>query len=254
MDRVRDMGLDSYVKRAHSHRERLIVECTEPYILGSNILLDPGFERSAGGGPNGGSIPSDMGIGSAIGCPHGLQWPDKNDANETNHTCVAGSDFPAWMNMDSDASDGTENEWKIATANPRSGTNHARWTDAGGNFPLIGPWGLRDCIGGGGYPWGARTDPGDLVTFSIYIEVSTTTGLTTWTLFLDYYDSDGLIGGFISSQSDTGSVSTTYAQASVSGVVPTGTVYVRPSLDTNHSASFPVSATVDLDDGILSVA
>ena len=185
--------------------------CTEPYVTGTNILKDPGFElhiANTGGGPLGDEIP-------AIALGAQTVWTDNTTNPNTNYGWAA----------DSNISGSTR--WQVVTTDPDAGTYHARTTNIGGasnNGGELYVFGLYSCsLIMGSSLWNgfsARVEPGDYVRFKVRAKCSATTGAPLILLTLYWFEG---VAGPDSSTVDSGSVAltTSYADYVFAAFVPT---------------------------------
>jgi hypothetical protein len=238
--------------------------CVDELVYSANVLTDPGFElqlNAWGSGPN---LANDMphytvrvGFG---GIP--LRWPESSDANSSNDPQAGNrsywvQDFSNWVDS---------RRWLISTANPRSGTYHARkvMTTAalygGGdtNGTLYADQRTRCGAEGDGTSadlYTARVEAGDTVEWSAHLMADVLTATPTLTMVMDFLDTDwtfnfggtGLSGYTEASFNLTGS----YARYSISTTAPSGAHAVLCYLWVDHDRSN--QTVVDLDDTAVAV-
>ncbi len=233
--------------------------CVEPYVQGTNILRDPGFElhlANLTGGPFGEEIPGKKWMDVTTPTTQYTSWSDGSLApitsgwtGEVNYIAQT-----SWIRAG----------WTVSTSNLRSGTYHARTTPIvgnglvqNGNPGALYPTGFHACSNN--YPWAARVEPGDFVSFSMWASMTPVLGNSNPELIvfqLDFYDIDaswiasvdGLPGG-------NEAITTSYAQFTVSGFAPAAAYYldVQPTFDRDGGDSPASSLVFDVDDCILEV-
>ena len=131
--------------------------CSEPYLTGTNILKDPGFENhiaNTGGGPNGTEIPYALTAG-------GLYWPSDNSKLSSWSYTGGWNHYPGF---------GSAGQfWQISTINPRSGTYHLRWS-ATGSPRIMRVFTFQTCVlySTDYVPISAKVQPGDFVRLVVY--------------------------------------------------------------------------------------
>ena len=230
--------------------------CTEPLILGDNILRDPGFEFHNANVPIGPvpmTIPGD-GF-SAGGNPGSLRWnTDLVEGNlyyDLNGWAVWSNNFGVLPGS---------GEPVISTANPRSGTYHWRVTYLTGasfgseTYPI--PIGGRYCELRTGLIQGysARVEPGLTVRYSQYMMVSNTTdGPFNVNREIAFYDAD-----FVQISSVVPSpiaLTTSYVKHEVSTTAPANAFVCVAEFDIENSYELTLSPThFDVDDCVLEVS
>lgn len=213
--------------------------CTEPYVRGSNILRDPGFEQFLAwghGGPD-----DDMPIDST------------NQYNDSTFAKLGTSGVP-WQGGENLSSG--DNYWKVSTANPRNGTYHARWTGLSSTFLAfagqLNPVMFHKCpLDTAGWLVAARVEPGDFIRHSAWIRGTVSAGNPKLDYAWEVFDSDG-----VSVASDTvtvGNLTGTYTKYEFSFFAPANAFYLDigfiPYPDSNS-----VNCTFDVDDCELEVS
>jgi len=241
-------------KPFRSKPPRLGPPCTEPYIRGSNILKDPGFEIHSGlvpKGPDNYEFPGD-GF-STSSTPGSLYWLSTNITDRFYY------DVNGWAVWSNNRAAGPFPV--ISTANPRSGTKHWRmtypttqdWTgDESYPIPINGSY----CALRGGLIMGysARCKQGDVITYSEYIEVSTTTdGPHEVFPEIAFYDENADIIGSVITGSGV-NLTTTYAKYEISAIAPADAYALVTEIEIPDPGNISVAPThFDVDDCVLSV-
>lgn len=200
-----------------------------PYLRGSNILYDPGFEgfvRGTYGYEVGDRYPY-TGANTYVvpfydpACGTGGRWPDT--------TC--NTKFSAWVQRNgtySDVDGFDSTAWHISNMSPRSGQWGAVWWHWQNELSLGHPALLM--VQGFNHPAGlsARVSSGDTVTWAAYAKVSSTTGTPKVTRWVTFYTSGGAA---LTSNTATTALTTSYAQYSITVGAPSNAYYVRVMLD-----------------------
>lgn len=214
--------------------------CTEPLLFDSNILRDPGFENhisATGGGPSGVEIPG--GTVSGFTCPNMVLWSDSS--------CAPAS--TGWQSNDSGAA--SAGKWFISTANPRTGTYHARHNLNGSSGDLLRAYGFPDCRKLADRGTAGRVEAGTLVDFSFWAMVSASGGSPTVELRIWFFDFDSYSDLDFPEESGPQSLTTSYAEYSFSAVAPSWAYYMWAEIEPVAGGS---TAFLDVDDATLEVA
>lgn len=244
-----------------------VPECSKPVALipcvdqvrvrSTNVLKDPGFELQTatyGTGPNlADDIPhytTQTGFGTVP-----FRWVDPSDGNSTNDPEAGRATY--WVQ---DFTQSTSIRWQTSTANPRSGSRHARKTMAtssptgsGSSYSLYADQWTRcaaPAVAGANF-YTAAVRGGDTVTFSFYMMVNSTAASPTVNRVIDFYDGQF---EFTTGYTEVGptNLTTSYAQYSVTKIVPNNnTKYATCYLWVSHDNAAPT--IVDMDDAVVSV-
>lgn len=215
------------------------IPCTEARLVGSNILRDPGFDNhlsATGGGPNGDEIPYD-----------GISLPGEVRARWSDDSASPSSS--GWM---ADLDELAGSRWKISTANPRTGTKHARYGPNMVAGTALWPVAVDICA----WPEGdfgratSKVFPGDLVSLSFYWMASSISGSPTIMWGIQWLDA---AGNYISQVDATSSVSTSYVQyGPTSAAAPSTAVFVLPFISRLSDSNS--AAVHDVDDCVVGLA
>ncbi len=224
--RVRDLDLDSHVKRSHSHRERLIVECTEPLVLSANILRDPGFELMQGlTGKT--EIPELNLLWST------LTWQDSAVAPAT-----VGWANQAYTNAAF---------WDLSSVGPETGTWSARIDGTTGTSTSteLAVIGLNGC--GDGDFYSGRCAPSNFTRAACRAIVDSTAGTPYLDINMEWWREDG---SFIDSADLLNApLTTSYATYQTSGVAPAESYFLR----VYYSVANETNRIIYLDNAVLEV-
>lgn len=227
-----------------------ITPCTEIVrVTGANILRDPGFETHSATtptGPDGEHFAGENGAAGLAGLGFGLEWIDDTRADDL-------IDVSGWFVFNNPD---PSYYWRISTANPRSGTYHARYEFVAEGIgatvqpdSLI-PMGGKTCDP---TPWSARVVAGDVVTFTAYVYISDNTDDWEGDIFFQFFDTN-----FDEVGNDPGSFTAlsggSYVQCTYSQVVPAGGVYAWANVLPFSNSVFTTDAMIDIDDCTLEVA
>lgn len=213
--------------------------CTEALVYDSNILRDPSFDiLPAGTGPGGDELPVTTSGG-------GLRWP-----SEASGTPIfTAPESTGWCNEA-----GTDAQWKISTANPRTGTHHARQVLTSGTSRRLRSVKFCTCLEWSTtrVPVSGRVEAGAAVTFSVYAMADATTGTPRMRLRLHFVmQTSGLFStGASPYDLAAQNLTTSYAQLSHTVVAPAASFYFYASLYVTNS----FGRTIDVDDTVLEVA
>lgn len=170
--------------------------CVNLPVYGANILRDPGFERHLSNvtPPAGHGLVFPSGYSASTQLPgQRLAWHDYAGENEyvgapPTFDQLVGEEglSTGWSTYNPDANG--YGRWYVSTANPHSGTYHARFDWTGNwdpTFPYVyseGPPTYLLAIGGYNcadpFPYSARVEPGDVVTASAWFYFTEPGGVT----------------------------------------------------------------------------
>lgn len=221
-------------------------DCTELRLTGSNILRDPGFEEmdSIPLGPDDENFPGEITAGAP---PWPLCWASGQN------TPLSITDQTGWAVFTNNG-DGFYSgyRWFRSTANPRSGTSHARW-----NFDLdavepadIIPIGLRNCTDNGA--WTCLVQPGDLITFSGYLAFANLTDDWRLSIGFEIWNQSQTVQTY-EQYTDYDITATAYTNYSHSFVVPANSYYGVALFQISLTGLANVNNVIDVDDFVLSI-
>lgn len=212
--------------------------CPEAVTKNVNVLRDPSFDNGLVIAPEY-SPSSTVILGTTFGVPNA-------SGTLSDHDTVG-------YYMDNDLASINPEWFSISTANPRTGTSHARWTDPGGSAsqdPYITAVGLESCQTPLSASWehhlvSCRIDAGDTITFTAYVEdTSVSVSSTLWSMQVVYKSGTGSVSGLI----DTGYGSqSSYTQITGTGTAPTGAQYALCSVIVEADEA-STGETFDIDD------
>ena len=222
--------------------------CLEPYIVGTNILRDPGFEllpSNVGLGPNGDELPE---VGGS------LPWTYFDDS-----LCPVLN--PEWATDYTDYN--TPRRWFVSTADPRAGTYHARMegktsirdglsTNYGDRlFAMMFVWCDNPSVD---WQWGGRVSEGDYIRFGCWAKASTVTGAPY--IQPAIYIANHAGDAYVASSRPNLALTTSYAWYETSLFAPVNAYYLEThvSVLADTYASIPTNITVDVDDAVLEVS
>lgn len=219
--------------------------CTEDITYGTNILKDPGFEQHLGNTAASSwsdSIPTDA-TSTAQTPESGLLWVDEGEFDDSLWTPVtntASGWFHPFFSNEAEA----DYFWIVSTANPRSGTHHARFTKhaSTASSPDFAPYVQGRCSTPFN-PYSTRIAPGDFIELTFWSTISTTTNSPTAHAFFAFFDSS-----FAGAGTDIGTdsaLSTSYTSFSHSSIAPAGAYYAYAMLQISFMGA---GAIVDIDD------
>lgn len=170
-------------KDVHSHRGVRTIKwfdktpCSDPHVTGSNVISAPSIEGTPRGGTSGNALPELLSGGSIAEYDNGDPAPQtqiylQQPFSRADHIAL------------------------VSTANPRTGTEHIRWQEEGGNptasSNLQLNW-IEKEVCNGSSTWftnsySARVLPGDIVDWYVWATVSSTTPGPYIRLDIDVYD------------------------------------------------------------------
>ena len=243
-------GTERAFKPDHYHREKFtghIQPCLELPVKGASLLEDGGFENYVSDTGR-----TDFARRGFTPFPS-LRWMDDTPAEPW----VGGGKLGLnWFERESNTE--WEDEWTVSTANPRTGTYHARAVNLAGpdhtsNSLSTGKYWVCDFDGTTGMPiW--FVEPGYVMSATCYAMVTASMiggGSNQLILMsINYYDIDYM---FMSQASNSpNNLSGSYQQFSVSAVAPVGAVYGEFTMIDSQS-SISVASTYDVDDVTLSI-
>lgn len=216
--------------------------CPEAVIKSTNLARDPGFED--GNLIGGEHFDNGQGLW-VIGTP---AFPEATGDLDpyTNVDYYGDVDTPSYVG----------NWFALSTANPRSGTNHARFTagatGAGSFSPYIVPVGLDACRLPFTSVWkhhlvSGRCDPGDTVNIRAFVMDDEGTGSDVWELQTCFYDDNAGAGGAFGCGVTGFASQASYTQITRSVVAPANSVWWTGAVIVIHD--FVTSGSVfDVDD------
>lgn len=218
--------------------------CTEPYIQGSNILRDPGFElhdANVPNGPNGWDFPGD-GFGPGGANPGSLYW------HTTYISDLLYYDLNGWAVWSNN--NGGDGLPVLSTVNPRNGTYHFRTSFPPNTFastyPI--PIGGRYCnpVSGLIQPYSARIEPGDFVRFGAWIMANTTIGTPIVTISMAFYDASAAkVGATIVGPSPALTTAYAFYEADAFAPATAYTVIIEPDLGISGTQTAAIDFDVD---------
>lgn len=222
----------------HIHRQKIYSSegCTEPHVTGP-IIVDTSLESYlslTSGGPTGDGVPM---IDEFYTPGPPLTWYDKSSAEEPF--------APQLISSGNGITASTTDRLHVSSANPRTGTYHARWgsnaaftdlTFKNGRVCVLGDPQSSDLTGTWAGFYSARVEPGDIVTWGAWFDAASS---MTMRLFMDFYDSGQI---WVSFESSDRTIGTTYAYEEYIIAAPANAHYVVVG---GESRNF---VTVDADD------
>lgn len=225
-----------------------------PRLTGANILRDPGFEAHLSltpTGPDGEHFAGEHALGN--GPPfNNLQWA----AGTSQLVDPAVATVTPWGVFTNNGVGFGTSRWHISTANPRSGTYHARYEydfegpDSTLEPSELTPIGGRNCDGAA---YSTQVTPGDVVSFSAYVYISDNTDNWFGEVYFTVWDANGdeVVEGTFG---DTALSGGSYVQCSHNIVVPAGGLWVHAFLLPFVGGLTNVNALIDVDDCSLAVS
>lgn len=228
VDRVRDLGLDSFVRRAHSHRERLIIECTEPLVTGE-LLLDPGIEDQVANFFGETTVPEYSTVTKEWEWIGGRTLP-----------------YPGLVPWSANSRD----NWEIDTTDPRNGTYHLQSVQSPiGNSPQAVELNRRFPCDNDTLVNSGRVTEGQLVTWQAYVKPSIV-GSGSVTMRIQFLAEGGGTGPGLFT-TNVANISTAYELYSLIVVAPANSYWMRAEIRPLNGGS---GITWRTDDASLVVA
>lgn len=240
-------------KQGHYHREKaqgtLAAPCLQPYLIGSNILRDAGFES---GGDNA-SFPNRV---PQWDVTPNVSYPDiayYDRVGGTAHTPA----YTTTLGWTADF-DWSDRYHEYSTAAPRSGTYHLRSQTYGETTVWDAVWAV------GGYRcvqptttgpdmYSAVVNPGDVITWGIWSRRTGTSATLEANFIMSIWDDTETNLGFFGSA--LGTLSTSYQYYETIQVMPASAKYLQCGFDADIQTGTPSSDTrIYYDDAVLGVA
>lgn len=245
----RDTDLVSVVRgckcRCRGGKGGCVQPCEDLYISGSNTLRDAGFESQLGTFGSGPNLANDIPHNVSTATSVLFRWPETTDGIFANDPPLGDDTY--WFQ---DFTNTLTGRWSISTANPRSGSSHAR---------IVSP-GLADLRNlyptrvfcnpnkSGGFVqfwYTAIVQPGDLMTFSIWATANGAADIVISGQWLGLNRS--FTGSFTQVQQ---SLSGSYAQKTNSQIAPAGAAAVQIFIWVEDAGG----VTIDVDDASMVIS